>query len=110
MKRASFLILPSEWYEAFPMTIAESFACGTPLICSKLGAMEEIVGDSRTGLHFTPRDSEDLARKINWAFDHPSEIAMMGRAARREYETCYTSECAYAQLMTIYEETVATYA
>jgi glycosyltransferase involved in cell wall biosynthesis len=110
MKSASFLILPSEWYEGFPMTIAESFACGTPIICSKLGAMEEIVDDSRTGLHFTPRDSEDLARKVEWAFAHPSEIATMGRAARREYEARYTSERSYTQLMTIYEQTVASYA
>jgi glycosyltransferase involved in cell wall biosynthesis len=110
MKRTSFLILPSEWYEGFPMTIAESFACGTPIICSKLGAMEEIVDDSRTGLHFTPGDSEDLARKIEWAFAHPSELATMGRAARREYEARYSSERSYTQLMTIYEQTVAAYA
>ena len=107
---AEILIVPSEWYEGFPMTIAESLACGTPLICSKLGAMEEIIADSRTGLHFTPGDAEDLAQKIIWAFDHPSEIATMGRAARREYEVRYTSERSYAQLMTIYEETVTAYA
>jgi glycosyltransferase involved in cell wall biosynthesis len=92
------------------MTLAESLACGTPVICSKLGAMEEIINDSRTGMHFTPGDSEDLARKINWAFVHPSDIATMGQAARREYEARYTSERAFTQLMTIYEETVATYA
>jgi glycosyltransferase involved in cell wall biosynthesis len=110
MKSAGFLILPSEWYEGFPMTIAESFACGTPIICSKLGAMEEIVDESRTGLHFTPGDSEDLARKVEWAFAHPSELATMGRAARQEYEDHYTSERAYTQLMTIYEQTLAAYA
>ena len=110
MKSASFLILPSDWYEGFPMTIAESLACGTPVICSKLGAMEEIIDNSRTGLHFTPGDSEDLARKLEWAFAHPSEIAAMGRAARQEYEARYTSERSYTQLMTIYEQTVAAYA
>jgi glycosyltransferase involved in cell wall biosynthesis len=110
MKNASFLIMPSEWYEGFPMTLAESFACGTPVICSKLGSMEEIVDDGRTGLHFVAGDAEDLARKVDWAFGHPSEIAVMGRAARREYESRYTSEKAYAQLMDIYEQTVAAYA
>jgi glycosyltransferase involved in cell wall biosynthesis len=110
MKSASFFIMPSEWYEGFPMTLAESFACGTPVICSKLGSMEEIVDDGRTGLHFAAGDAEDLARKITWAFGHSSEIAAMGRAARREYESRYTSEKAYAQLMDIYEQTVAAYA
>jgi glycosyltransferase involved in cell wall biosynthesis len=110
MKSASFLIMPSEWYEGFPMTLAESFACATPVICSKLGSMEEIVDDGRTGLHFVPGDAEDLSRKIEWALCHPSEVAEMGRAARREYESRYTSEKAYAQLMNIYEQTVAAYA
>ncbi|MFZ0039607.1 MAG: glycosyltransferase family 4 protein [Candidatus Acidiferrales bacterium] len=110
MKGASFLIFPSEWYEGFPVTIAESFACGTPVICSKLGAMEEIVDDSRTGLHFAPGDSEDLARKVDWAIGHPSEIAEMGRAARREYEARYTSEIACDRLMNIYEHAMAAYA
>ena len=92
------------------MAIAESFACGTPVICSKLGAMEEIIDDSRTGLHFAAGDPEDLARKVKWAFDHPFEIAEMGREARREYEIRYTSERAYDQLMDIYEQAVAAYA
>jgi glycosyltransferase involved in cell wall biosynthesis len=110
IKSSSFLVLPSEWYEGFPMTIAESFACGTPVICSKLGAMEEIVADSRTGLHFEPTSSEDLARKLAWAFAHPSEIAAMGQAARAEYQALYTPESAYRQLMDIYEQTIAAYA
>jgi glycosyltransferase involved in cell wall biosynthesis len=110
IKSSSFLVLSSEWYEGFPMTIAESFACGTPVICSKLGAMEEIVADSRTGLHFLPGSSQDLARKLEWACAHPLEIAAMGRAARAEYEALYTPQSAYRQLMDIYEQTVAAYA
>ena len=110
IKGSYLLAMPSEWYEGFPMTIAESFACGTPVVCSKLGAMEEIVNDSRTGLHFAPGNSEDLARKLAWAFAHPSELAAMGRAARGEYEAHYTPQRAYRQLMEIYEQTLAAYA
>ncbi|MGB8802819.1 MAG: glycosyltransferase [Candidatus Acidiferrales bacterium] len=110
MKNARFLIFPSEWYETFGMTLVESFACGTMVVCSKLGAMEEIVDDGRTGLHFAPGDAEDLARKVEWAFAHPAEIAAMGRAARREYEAHYTAHQGYAHLMEIYERTVDSYA
>src|SRR6202042_1851647 len=37
MQGARFLVFPSEWYEGFPVTIAESFACGVPVLCSRLG-------------------------------------------------------------------------
>ncbi|MGD1022132.1 MAG: glycosyltransferase [Candidatus Sulfotelmatobacter sp.] len=102
INRARFLVFASEWYENFPVTIAESFACSTPVICSRLGAMEEIVSDGRTGLHFTPADSEDLAAKVEWAWTHPEQMLGMGAQARSEYESKYTAEKNYPLLMEIY--------
>ena len=52
MHQASFLVFPAECYENFPLAIAEAFACGVPVIATRLGAMAEIVADGRTGLHF----------------------------------------------------------
>jgi len=103
MKRARFLVLPSECYENFPLTILEAFACGVPVIASRLGAMQEIVADGRTGLHFTPGDADDLAAKVEWAWTHPEEMHEMGRAARAEYEFKYTAELNYQMLMEIYQ-------
>jgi glycosyltransferase involved in cell wall biosynthesis len=91
MKRARFLVFPSEWYEGFPVTIAEAFACGIPVICSHLGSMREIVADGRTGLHFEAGNADDLAAKVEWAWTHPEEINAMGQAARREFESKYTA-------------------
>nr|WP_290668782.1 glycosyltransferase [Ardenticatena sp.] len=103
MQQARVLLFPSEWYEGFPMTVAEAFACGLPVIASRLGAMAEIVEDGRTGLLFRPGDSEDLAAKIEWAWKHPKALAQMGEEARREYERKYTAERNYSMLMDIYE-------
>jgi glycosyltransferase involved in cell wall biosynthesis len=101
MKRARFLVVPSEWYEGLPLTIAEAFACGVPVLASRIGSMVELVEDGRTGLHFTPGDPEDLAAKVEWAWAHPKEMEEMGRAARREYETKYTPQANYQSLMDI---------
>jgi glycosyltransferase involved in cell wall biosynthesis len=106
MKRARFLVFPSEWYEGLPLTIAEAFACGVPVVASRIGSMVELVEDGRTGLHFTPGDPADLAAKVEWAWAHPQEMAGMGRAARREYETKYTPEINYAQLMEICQRVI----
>lgn len=110
VKGARFQIVSSLWYEGFPMVIAEAFACGVPVLCSRLGGMQEIVTDHCTGRHFIPGDSQDLARKVEWAWNHPAELAEMGRAARRKYEMDYTAERNYSLLMQIYEQTVAQYA
>ncbi len=106
-KNARFIIVPSTLYEGFPMCIVESFACGTPVLCAKLGGMAEIVQDHLTGLHFNPGDARDLADKVEWAWSHPEELVKMGRSAREEYETEYTPEKNYALLMEIYEQALA---
>jgi glycosyltransferase involved in cell wall biosynthesis len=104
---ARFLVLPSVWYECFPMTVAEAFACGVPVIASRLGSMAEIVADGKTGLHFTAGDDADLAAKVEWAWNHPEELLRMGRAARAEYEARYQPSKNYEMLMDIYRRAIA---
>ena len=107
MKKARFLIFPSEWYEGFPVTIAEAFACGVPVVASRLGAMQEIIADGMTGLHFQPGDVADFRAKVEWAWRHPAEIDDMGRRARREFEQKYTAERNLTMLEDIYEFAMA---
>jgi glycosyltransferase involved in cell wall biosynthesis len=101
---ARILIVPSNCYENFGMAIVEAYACCTPVIASRLGAMQEIVEDGRTGLHFTPGDPDDLARKVEWAWSHPDEMREMGGRARAEYEAKYTAERNYTMLMEAYRQ------
>lgn len=103
MKRASFLIWPSVgYYETFGLVAIEAFACGTPVIASRSGAMRELVGDKITGLQFEAGNPYDLAAKVQWAWNQPDEMEVMGRAARAEYESKYTAASNYEELMRIY--------
>jgi glycosyltransferase involved in cell wall biosynthesis len=106
IRKARFLVFSSEWYENFPVTIAEAFGTGTPVICSRLGAMEEIVTHGRNGLHFTPGRADDLAEKMDWAWCHPEELSAMGREARHDFETKYTADINYKLLMNIYNQVI----
>ena len=69
--------------------------------------MQEIVDEGRTGLHFTPGDSQDLAEKVEWAWNHRERMQQMGEEARREYESKYTGEKNYPVLMEIYKHAIA---
>jgi glycosyltransferase involved in cell wall biosynthesis len=109
VKRAICLILPSESYEGMPMIAIEAFACGTPVVASRLGAMASVISNGRTGLHFAALDAEDLARKTEWAWAHPEEILEMGRQARREYEAQYTATRNYTMLLEVYQRAIRTY-
>jgi glycosyltransferase involved in cell wall biosynthesis len=106
MGEAAFLVFPSEWYEGQPRTIIESFAVGTPVVASNLGAMSTLVSPGRTGFHFRPGDSGDLVAQVEWALAHPDELARMRREARAEFEAKYTAQENYLRLMEIYEKVV----
>ena len=102
MREAAFLVLPSEWYENFPMTLVEAYATGLPVIGSGIGSLAELIRDYDTGRRFRPTDAQDLAGVLEWAISHPEQVAEQGRNARREFELRYTAERNYGELLEIY--------
>jgi glycosyltransferase involved in cell wall biosynthesis len=104
MQKARFVIFPTLLYETFGRVVIESYAAATPVIASNIGSASTLVVNGSTGLHFIPGDPLDLARKVQWAWEHPRELAEMGRNARREYEMKYTAEKNYQMLMEIYRK------
>lgn len=106
IKKARFLLCPSEWYEGFPMTILEAFACGVPTIASRLGSMAEVIEDKITGLLFEPGDPDDLVRTIHWAMAHQEDLLLIGQRGRALYENKFTAEKNYRHLLNIYLEAI----
>ncbi|MBC7813299.1 MAG: glycosyltransferase family 4 protein [Burkholderiales bacterium] len=103
LKAARGLVCPSLWYEGQARVIIEAFACGTPVITTRLGSNEEVVEDGRTGYHTIPGDALDLAAKIEKLWTQPQHSAEMGIAARQEFAAKFTAERNYERLLQIYE-------
>lgn len=73
------LVIPSVWYENAPVTIAEAFASGTPVVASGFGGMAEFVADGVNGLHFQPGDGADLAVALGRLLHEPNLLADLSR-------------------------------
>ena len=106
MRSAQALVVPSIWYENFPRTIVEGFACGLPIIASRIGALESLVREGVTGLLFEPGNATDLASKLSWAQQNPDEMVTMGKNARAYYEEHLTGAANYPQLLAIYDDAI----
>jgi len=104
MRRAAFLVVPSTWYEGFPLVVAEAFAAGLPVIASRLGSLAEVVSDGQTGFLFHPGDSEHLAAIMRRAMSSEQDLEQMRLNVRREYELRYTAEVNYRRLLDIYQQ------
>ena len=107
MLAAQCLVLPSIWYEGFPMTIVEAFAAGLPVIASRLGSMEEIIDEGLNGLTFTAGNPAELASIVGAAFANSGTLSGMGLAARQTYDTLYTPQVNLVQLEAIYADAIA---
>jgi len=106
MRGAAFLVIPSEWYEGFPVTLLEAFATGTPLVVSAIGALDELVTSEQHGLKFTAGDAASLrASAVRLLADEPLRVTMR-HANRRLFEELYSREPSLASLLSIYEEVI----
>jgi glycosyltransferase involved in cell wall biosynthesis len=92
-RRASCLVLPSVYRlndgsetkvpELLGQTLLEAMACATPVICTNVASMPEIVDEGRTGFIVDPGDHRALRDRLRWMAAHPAEAAEMGAAGRR---------------------------
>ena len=105
-RSATAVVLPSIWFEGFPLAVVEAYATGTPVVASRIGSLAEIVQDGVTGLLAEPNDAVGLADRLRWAVEHPDEMRQMGANARRSYETRYRGRTHLAALMEGYATVV----
>lgn len=99
-------IVPSEWYEGFPMVVLEAYACGTPVVASRIGSLAEIVEEGRTGFLFEAGNAEDLAATVQGRAGTPLRLDEMRRYAREHFHGRYSPASGIASLLEIYREVI----
>ena len=99
MGNAKAVIVPSIWAEPFGLTAIEAFAKGTPVLATKLGALQSLVTPGESGYLFERNDALSLAELLSDAVD----FKRLRAGARQEYEQHFTPARNYSRLMEIYE-------
>jgi glycosyltransferase involved in cell wall biosynthesis len=103
---ARALLVPSRWYEASPRTIVEGYACGVPVLASRIGALPEAVADDVTGLLIAPDASRAWADAVlRLCVDRESE--RLGAGAFGAWNDRHSPAAATAALEGAYAEAVA---
>ncbi|VAX11620.1 Putative glycosyltransferase [hydrothermal vent metagenome] len=109
VKRALFVVVPSEWYENNPRSVIEAFALGKPVIGSNIGGIPELIRDGETGLLYEMGDVSGLTGKISWFLENRSAIPRMGRAGRKFVDDELNQTVHYERLIKIYENVIKNY-
>lgn len=107
VKNASFVIVPSEWYENNPMTILEAYSLGKPVIGAQIGGIPEILIDGETGFLFKSGDIESLKETILKSQQITNdEYLRMSNNTRSFAEDHFCPEKHYNKLISIYKEVI----
>lgn len=75
-----------------PQALLESFAAATAVVTTDVGGIKEVHRPGETGWLVAPREVEALAEAVRAAVGCIDETHLMGRRARRRFETEFCSE------------------
>jgi len=101
---ADVLVLPSR-YEAFPMTILEAFACGKPVVASRIGGLEEII-KKVGGILFEPENIQQLSFILYNLLNNYDDSAKIALAGKNFVKENFSIQAVADKLERIYEETI----
>ena len=85
LSQARMLVLPSLWFEAQGLVVAEAAAMGVPSIVPDTSGARDWVEDGVDGFWFRGGDADDLARQILRLLREPALAARLGRAAYERF-------------------------
>ena len=113
-RRARVVVLPSvhrtcygremEISELLGLSVLEAMASGTPVVCSRLGGLPEVVQDGTTGFLVTPGDVDELHDRIATLLTDVQLAARMGSRARELVLDRFTWQACAARCLAAYDE------
>lgn len=92
--------------DAFGKTLAESMACGTPVVCFDATGPKDIVDHKKNGYKAEPFDASDLARGVDWV-TNSAEREKLGQSARQKVLKEFEMVKVAGQYKKLYEEILA---
>jgi glycosyltransferase involved in cell wall biosynthesis len=87
-----------------PNKLFDTFAAGRAAIVNMDGWMRELVERNEAGVYVRAGDAADLAEKVAWLRDNPSEAERMGRNARALAERDFGRDQLAARALAVLEE------
>jgi glycosyltransferase involved in cell wall biosynthesis len=90
--------------ELLGLAALEAMASATPVVCSRIGGLPEVVEHGVTGLLVEPGDSEGLRDALAEVIRDRALAARLGRAARDRALECFTWDACATRCLAAYEE------
>jgi glycosyltransferase involved in cell wall biosynthesis len=85
--RASDVYAFPSFFEAMPLSLLEAASCGLACVASRIGGVEDVIEDGRSGILVEPGDVSGLSAALGALLDLPERRSALGEAARERVLT-----------------------
>ncbi|HBK62433.1 MAG TPA: hypothetical protein DD000_02605, partial [Cyanobacteria bacterium UBA11166] len=105
VQKAGLFVLPSQ-IEGLPLALLEAMGGGVPTLASNIPVHLQLIANNR-GLLFPVNDLEACTNSLNWAINHPQELAVMAKNAQEYIEADYNWEKITTETLGLYKQLCA---
>lgn len=92
------------FHEGLPMVILEAMMLGTPLVCTAVGGMKEIIEDEKTGLLIQSNNITELAKALIKIYEGTVPVGFMTQSAKEMVLDKFTTKKTTEQLLNAYNQ------
>ena len=80
--QAGLCVVPSIWFDPYPLTSLEAQACGTPVVAFRVGGLPEGISHNSTGCIVDEPSEEALVETLDRLLSDPQRLLFMSEAAQ----------------------------
>jgi L-malate glycosyltransferase len=101
---AADLFLLTSVSEGIPLTLIEAMAVGLPVVATRVGGVQEIVEDGKTGLLAPRGDDAALAASVLRLLNNPTQRRRMGELGRERAQALFSDQQMHDRYIRLYCE------
>ncbi|WP_193200136.1 glycosyltransferase family 4 protein [Nostoc sp. MG11] len=100
VRGAGLFVLPSD-VEGLPLAMLEAMREGIPVLASNIPAHQQLISD-RQGMLFTAGNLDSCITSLDWAINHPTEMAAMAKNAQKYVQLQYSWDHITSETLKLY--------
>ena len=102
-----FVVIPSICNENCPYSVLEAMEIGKPIVASRIGGIPELIADGENGYLYKADDINELKEKLTLLLDDDEKVNSFAQKSRELYESYYSPDSYYNELIKIYNKVMS---
>lgn len=102
-RRSGICVVPSIWFDPYPLISLEAQACGTPVVAFRMGGLPEGIVPGKTGVVVDEVSPQALTRALDHLLAEPHKLSEMSAHAASNAATAFRWETVVEKILSVCE-------